>query len=213
MALVRAEAERVGEHRRVRPCRVLLVDETSIRRRHRYVTVVACGESGEVLAMIPGRGRVWDPLLQRPRTLVVSGCGDRRVRRFPPLSGSHLTVSARCPPCLGPVPRSAVPHPKGSPWCEGSSNAAIPTTHLLRMSRTCSGRDTHSCAERQPQRSPPGASRSALRGLSTAANGLRRSPRTLPTLRSRRPGTSQRGSGTVRGPLRHRPDTTNTTTW
>ena len=36
-------------------CRVPLVDETSIRRRHRYVTVVACGESGKVLAMTPGR--------------------------------------------------------------------------------------------------------------------------------------------------------------
>ena len=34
---------------------MLLVDETSIRRRHRYVTVVACGDSGKVLAMIPGR--------------------------------------------------------------------------------------------------------------------------------------------------------------
>ena len=41
--------------RRARLCRVLLVDETSIRRRHRYVTVVACGESGKVLAMIEGR--------------------------------------------------------------------------------------------------------------------------------------------------------------
>ena len=55
MGLVRAEAARVAERRRARPCRVLLVDETSIRRRHRYVTVVACGESGKVLAMIPGR--------------------------------------------------------------------------------------------------------------------------------------------------------------
>ena len=34
---------------------MLLVDETRIRRRHHYVTVVACGESGKVLAMIPGR--------------------------------------------------------------------------------------------------------------------------------------------------------------
>ena len=57
MRLVRAEAERVGERRRARRCRVLLVDETSIRRRHRYVTVVASGDSGEVLAMIPGRGK------------------------------------------------------------------------------------------------------------------------------------------------------------
>ena len=55
MGLVSAEAARVAERRRARPCRVLLVDETSIRRRHRYVTVVACGESGKVLAMIPGR--------------------------------------------------------------------------------------------------------------------------------------------------------------
>ena len=45
----------MAERRRVRPCRVLLVDETSIRRRHRYVTVVACGDTGKVLAMIPGR--------------------------------------------------------------------------------------------------------------------------------------------------------------
>ena len=55
MGLVRAEAARVAQRRRARLCRVLLVDETSIRRRHRYVTVVACGETGKVLAMIPGR--------------------------------------------------------------------------------------------------------------------------------------------------------------
>ena len=57
MRLVRAEADRVGERRRARRVRVLLVDETSIRRRHRYVTVVASGDSGEVLAMIPGRSK------------------------------------------------------------------------------------------------------------------------------------------------------------
>ena len=55
MGLVRAHSERVAQRRRARPCRVLLVDETSTRRRHRYVTVVVCGGSGQVLAMIPGR--------------------------------------------------------------------------------------------------------------------------------------------------------------
>ena len=55
MGLVRAHSAEVAQRRRTRPCRVLLVDETSIRRRHRYVTVVACGDSGQVLAMIPGR--------------------------------------------------------------------------------------------------------------------------------------------------------------
>ena len=55
MGLVRAESARVAKRRRARPVRVLLVDETSIRRRHRYVTVVACGDTGKVLAMIDGR--------------------------------------------------------------------------------------------------------------------------------------------------------------
>ena len=55
MGLVRAHSEQVAKRRRARPCRVLLVDETSIRRRHRYVTVVASGETGKVLAMIEGR--------------------------------------------------------------------------------------------------------------------------------------------------------------
>ena len=57
MALVRTHSERVGTRRRARPCRVLLVDETSVRRRHRYVIVVASGDTGEVLAMIPLRGK------------------------------------------------------------------------------------------------------------------------------------------------------------
>ena len=48
LRLVMAHSERVAKRRRARRCRVLLVDETSIRRRHRYVTVVACGESGKV---------------------------------------------------------------------------------------------------------------------------------------------------------------------
>ena len=42
----------IGDRRR---CGVLLVDETSMRRRHRYVTVIVNGESGQVLDMLPGR--------------------------------------------------------------------------------------------------------------------------------------------------------------
>ncbi len=55
LRLVDAHSARVAKRRRAQVCRVLLVDETSIRRRHRYVTVVACGDSGKVLAMIEGR--------------------------------------------------------------------------------------------------------------------------------------------------------------
>ena len=54
-ALVVAWAGLVGEHRRRQRCRVLLVDETSIRKRHRYVTVLVNGDTGEVLAMVPHR--------------------------------------------------------------------------------------------------------------------------------------------------------------
>lgn len=55
MDLVRDWSQRVGEHRRETPCRVLLVDETSLRRRHRYVTVISDGETGAVLGMVRHR--------------------------------------------------------------------------------------------------------------------------------------------------------------
>ncbi|MCA1702405.1 MAG: transposase [Actinobacteria bacterium] len=58
MGLVRAWSSRVGEHRRAQRCRVLLVDETSLRRRHRYVTVLLNGETGEVLGMVRHRNAV-----------------------------------------------------------------------------------------------------------------------------------------------------------
>ncbi len=54
-ALVVAWAGLVADHRRRQRCRVLLVDETSIRKRHRYVTVLVNGDTGEVLAMVPHR--------------------------------------------------------------------------------------------------------------------------------------------------------------
>lgn len=55
MGLVTDWAGAVGAHRRSRRCRVLLVDETSMRRRHRYVTVLQNGETGEVLAIVAHR--------------------------------------------------------------------------------------------------------------------------------------------------------------
>jgi len=57
MALVSSWAELVGAHGRSKRCRVLLVDETSMRRRHRYVTVLQNGETGEVLAMVAHRNQ------------------------------------------------------------------------------------------------------------------------------------------------------------
>ena len=55
MAPVRAWSGLVAEHRRTRRCRVLLVDETSMRKRRRYVTVILNGDTGRALAMVEHR--------------------------------------------------------------------------------------------------------------------------------------------------------------
>ena len=138
--LVRAEAARVAQRRRARPCRVLLVDETSIRRRHRYVTVVACGDSGKVLAMIPGRtkgslsrffrdqGAWWCrqvEIVVSDGILLVSGCHRRSTCR----------MLAMC----WTASMSPAGSPKASPWYAGSCSAATPSCGPQRSSRTCSG--------------------------------------------------------------------------
>jgi transposase len=55
MTLVREWCDHLKANRRKKRCRILLVDETSLRRRHRYVTVVSNGETGEVLAVVKHR--------------------------------------------------------------------------------------------------------------------------------------------------------------
>ena len=71
MGLVKVWSELVAAHRRRARCRVLLVDETSMRRRHRYVTVLQNGETGEVLAMVAHRN-----------AQAVQGFLDRQGRRW-----------------------------------------------------------------------------------------------------------------------------------
>ncbi|MDP3984450.1 MAG: ISL3 family transposase [Acidimicrobiia bacterium] len=46
-------AQRVD--RRRRRCRILLIDETSLRRGHRYVTVIINGDTGETLGVVANR--------------------------------------------------------------------------------------------------------------------------------------------------------------
>jgi transposase len=55
MALVKTWSERVATHRRKQRCRVLLIDETSLRRRHRYVTVLVNAETGDALGVVEHR--------------------------------------------------------------------------------------------------------------------------------------------------------------
>ena len=54
-ALVDTWSALVAERRRSRRCSVLLVDETSMRKRHRYVTVIVNGDTGRTLAMVEHR--------------------------------------------------------------------------------------------------------------------------------------------------------------
>lgn len=55
MTLIRTWSQRVAEHRRRQRCRVLLIDETSLRRRHRFVAVLLNAETGEALGVIEHR--------------------------------------------------------------------------------------------------------------------------------------------------------------
>ena len=184
MGLVRAEAARVAERRRARPCRVLLVDETSIRRRHRYVTVVACGDSGKVLAMIPGRtkgslsrffrdqGAWWCrqvEIVVSDGILLVSGCHRRSTCR----------MLAMC--WTGSM--SPAGSPKASPWYAGSCSAADPQLRPPTFEPDLFGNLFHSAAPGRPShRRPPSPSRSAVRRSSTSPNRPGRASRALPAV-------------------------------
>ena len=209
MGLGSKEAARVAERRRARPCRVLLVDETSIRRRHRYVTVVACGDSGKVLAMIPGRTK--GSLARFFREQGAWWC--RQVEIVVSdgillISGSHRAIPARCSSCARPLPRRSLVHPRPHPGATGDTTPRPPTAAAnVRAGGVPS--PLHSAAPGRPsQRSPPGAPRQTVPTLIpvSAPRGTP-SSRALPALRSRRPGPSQPGARTVRRSLRHRPDT------
>lgn len=55
MSLTRDWSALVAAERRSRRCRTLLVDETSLRRGHRYVTVLINGDTGQTLAVVQHR--------------------------------------------------------------------------------------------------------------------------------------------------------------
>jgi len=55
MNLTRSWSELIAAKRRRRRCRVLLIDETSLRRGHRYVTVLINGDTGETIGIVRHR--------------------------------------------------------------------------------------------------------------------------------------------------------------
>ena len=164
MGLVRAHSQRVGERRRTGPCRVLLVDETSIRRRHRYVTVVACGDTGKILAMIPGRTK--GSLARFFRDQGTDWCRGVEIavsdgsRSYHP---DHRPVPARRSPRPRPVSCGALVHRRSHP---GTTRTATPPTRSaapnIRTGPVPS--PLHPPAQSgSSQRRPPGAPRPAVR--------------------------------------------------
>src|SRR5690606_40312639 len=77
MALTRDWSDRVAAERRRRRCRVLLIDETSLRRGYRYVTVIINGDTGETLGIVAPRKQAGlsGVLLGPGRRWVTGGAG------------------------------------------------------------------------------------------------------------------------------------------
>ena len=105
-ALVDTWSALVAERRRSRRCAVLLVDETSMRKRHRYVTVIVNGDTGRTLAMVEHRSSAaLSTFFDATRPQMVQGSQSRRQRRLQGLQVRHRRPPRTRPPCAGPLPR------------------------------------------------------------------------------------------------------------
>ena len=200
MGLVRAHSERVVQRRRARPCRVLLVDETSIRRRHRYVTVVASGDSGQVLAMIPGRTK--ESLARFFRDQGAWWC---RQVEIVVSDGSHsyqATIAQYLPDARHVLDRFHVVRwfTQGLTLVRRELQRRDPQLRPPTFEPDLLASPLHPpTPSRPPQPSPPSTSQQDLRRSSPSPNRVRMpSSRALPTLRSRQPGPGQRNSWTLR---------------
>ena len=110
MDLTRSWSDRVAADRRRRRCRVLLVDETSLRRGHRYVTVLINGDTGETLGIVAHRNAAAQlrfpvgprsPLAQRGSPVVGSFPGrhpSRTQTQITPTSWTGFMWHAGSPP-------------------------------------------------------------------------------------------------------------------
>ena len=204
MGLVSSWAERVAEHRRRQRCRILLVDETSIRRRHRYVTVVLNGETGHILAMLEHRSTAALAGFFREQTP-----GWRRGVKVVVTDGSRAYKSAIdtwIPNARHVLDRfHVVPagSQQGSPRCavtynrrpDGTLPAFDPDVFRARFALLRRGDQLSGSSSPHRQ---------ALGRPSPATGRLGRPPRALRPLPGRGLRRRTRRAGTVRGSLRHR---------
>ena len=168
-ALVRAWAGIVAERRRSERCRVLLVDETSMRRQHRYVTVIVNADTGRTLAMVPHRNSA-----ALSAFLAQQGHRWRKGVKWPsptshaPIRPPSTPASSTPATCL-PGSKSSDGSPPGSPRCAETSSALhqhsqLPSPRPPRDIITPTGASSpssHNFAQRpepQPGRCPRPAS-------------------------------------------------------
>ena len=177
-ALVGAWAAVVAERRRSRACRVLLVDETSMRKRHRYVAVIVNADTGRTLAMVPHRstaalsgffasqGRKW---CKQVKVVVAGGSPAYRAAVAAHLGHTCWTGST-----------SSDGSPPGSPRCAETCSAADPSPQGAPSTRRCSKPASLSCGEPAPSptRTGPASTRSST-----------------PTPASKPPGRPSKNSG------------------
>lgn len=140
MRIVTAHSGRLEAQRRTRRCRILLVDETSLRRRHRYVTVVSDGETGTPSSVWSVTGI---PKPSAGSSTLKARRGDATSRWWSP------TVPKRIGPrsaggCLMPVTFwTGSMWPAGSPAVSSKSaavsNASDRPGPARRSTRPCSG--------------------------------------------------------------------------
>ena len=197
----------IQTRRRRQKCRVLLIDETSIRKRHRYVTVILNGDTGELLAMFPERSKAslsrffieqgprW---CQNVKTVVTDGSHSYRaaIHRYLPrarhvLDRFHAVrwFTGRTDPG---TPRTATPPTPRSET--GLRTGPVPRPVLSAETK----RPSHPC---RPTTSP-----ASVRCSSPSQSGLGRLTGALRPVRGqrspRRPGSPR----PFRGPLQQRTD-------
>lgn len=141
MGLVLAEGRLLARHRRRRPCRVLLVDEKSMRKgQGQFSTILVDGDRGRVIAVLDGRSAdvlggflsKQSPAWRKGVSVVVTDmaeCYRTAVRKWLPQRpprGRPLPCGPqlRQGPRLGPPRRTPSARPGGGPMTRSCSTTA-----------------------------------------------------------------------------------------
>ena len=202
--LVRAWSGLIAEHRRSRRCSVLLVDETSMRKRHRYVTVIVNADTNKTLAMIEHRSSaaltaflMSQPHRWRRGVKVVVTDGSRAYK---------TSVDTCLPHARHVLDRFHVIRWFCAGLTAGPPRHPTPTRRLQTRvrSRSVQSPVRATTPRRHPHQRRPGPPRRPLRHPPEAAGRLASTPRTPRPLPRRRPRRRPRSTRQVLRPLPNR---------